>query len=179
MKFHSDFGPRNRTTDAPVALEIETIPAAPEPKNPFAIASHAFVGIAAKLKIPPQWVGMSGYLVSGIFLGLILIAALSLGRGADDANGAPPPAADATFDNIVRLHAQQIGSTCWGGLGTQGTARLTVALEVGVDGRIRYAAASGASSLMRECVETHVKSWEFLPQAQAQTMALPVEIDRR
>ena len=56
---------------------------------------------------------------------------------------------------------------------------MTVALEVGVDGKIRYAAASGESAAMRECVETHVKSWEFLPQAQAQTMALPFEVDRK
>lgn len=172
MNFQSDFGPRNRNTDAPVALDIENVPAPHAPAHPLA-------GIAAKLKIPPQWVGMSGYLAAGVFLGLVLIATLSLTRGEDANAGMPPPAADATLDNIVRLHSQQIGTTCWTGLGTQGLARLTVALEVGVDGHIRYAAASGASPLMRECVETHVKSWQFLPQAQALTMALPVEIDRR
>ena len=84
------------------------------------------------------------------------------------------------MDNVVRLHARDIGNTCWAGLEQkQGPARLTVALEVGVDGKIRYAAASGETPSMRECVETHVKMWEFLPQAQAQTMALPFEVDRR
>lgn len=170
MTYESDFGPRNRTTDAPVAMEIE-----PGHSGP----AHPLAGIAAKLNIPQQWVGMSGYLVAGIFLGLVLIAALSVTRPSDASAAVPPPAADATLDNIVRLHARDIAQPCWAGLGTQGSARLTVAVEVGVDGRIRYAAASGASPVMRECVESHVKAWEFLPQAQALTMALPVEIDRR
>lgn len=173
MNFQSDISPRNRTTDAPVAMDLDASHSVPLDR------AHPLAGLAATLKIPQQWVGMSGYLVAGIFLGLVLIAALSLG-GSSDANAAlPPPAADATLDNIVRLHARDIGQTCWTGLGAQGSTRLTVALEVGVEGRIRYAAASGATQVMRECVESHVKTWEFLPQAQAQTMALPVEIDRR
>jgi hypothetical protein len=32
---------------------------------------------------------------------------------------------------------------------------------------------------MRACVESHVKSWEFLPQASASQMVLPFEIDPR
>ncbi|MBX3231303.1 MAG: hypothetical protein KIT84_10200 [Labilithrix sp.] len=172
MTYESDFNPRNRTTDAPVAMDLDASHSVPPPAHPLA-------GIAAKLKIPQQWVGMSGYLVAGIFLGLVLIAALSIGRSSDASASLPPAAPDAMLDNIVRLHAHDIGTPCWAGLGTQGTARLTVALEVGVDGRIRYAAASGASPVMRDCVESHVKAWEFLPQAQALTMALPVEIDRR
>jgi hypothetical protein len=164
--------PRNRTTDAPVAMDMaemsQTVP-------PSLLGE-----LTARLNIPRSWVGMSGYLVAGIFLGLILIGALSIGRSSNDANAIPPPSANAILDNVVRLHARDIGTTCWTGLESkQGPARLTVALEVGVDGKIRYAAASGESPAMRECVETHVKSWEFLPQAQAQTMALPFEVDRR
>jgi hypothetical protein len=31
---------------------------------------------------------------------------------------------------------------------------------------------------MRSCVEAHVRTWEFLPQAQPTAMALPFEVDR-
>lgn len=123
------------------------------------------------------WVGMGGYLAVGILLGIALIAALSVGRGSE-ANAAAPPSSLVT-DAVVRLHAKDIGSTCWQGYERLGPARLTVALEVGVDGRIRYANASGETPFMRACVEAHVRTWEFLPQREAQTMALPVEVDRR
>lgn len=132
-------------------------------------------------KIPQSWVGMSGYLVAGIFLGLVLILALSLGRSSDSrdpATAAPAPPG-SVLDSVVRLHAREIGTTCWQGLEKIGPARLTVSLEVGIDGKVRHAAASGETPTMRGCVEAHVKTWEFLPQAQPQTMALPFEIDRR
>ena len=35
-------------------------------------------------RIPRSWVGMSGYLVAGIFLGLVLIGALSIGRSGGE-----------------------------------------------------------------------------------------------
>jgi hypothetical protein len=88
-------------------------------------------------------------------------------------------AASTVTDNIVHLHARDIGSTCWQGYDRTSPARLTVALEVGIDGKIRYAAASGETNTLRGCVEAHVKGWEFLPQSQAQTMVLPFEVDRR
>lgn len=174
MNFSPEFSPRNRTTDAPVAMEIET--AQIRTAQPPSI----FGEITARVKgLPRGWSGMSGYLVAGVFLGVVLIFALSLGRSNDASAAVPPPAANAILDNVIRLHARDIGNTCWAGIDKQGPARLTVALEVGVDGKIRYAAASGETASMRECVETHVKSWEFLPQAQAQTMALPFEVDRK
>jgi hypothetical protein len=182
VNFHGEyqqpeFSPRNRTTDAPVAMDMA------EMSQPgHAPAPSGMPAMLAELtaRIPRSWVGMSGYLVAGIVLGLVLIGALSLGRSGDANAALPPPSPNAIMDNVVRLHARDIGNTCWTGLeAKQGPARLTVALEVGVDGKIRYAAASGETPSMRECVETHVKAWEFLPQAQAQTMALPFEVDRR
>lgn len=174
------YGPRTRTTDAPVAMDMMSIGEMTPPQPTFQMP-----GFLAEITkhIPQQYLGVSGYLVAGIFLGLVLIGAVSLGTGSRSSDaasaGLPPPSANAILDNVVRLHARDIGNTCWAGIEKAGPARLTVALEVGVDGRIRYAAASGESPAMRECVETHVKSWEFLPQAQAQTMALPFEVDRR
>jgi hypothetical protein len=127
-------------------------------------------------RIPQSWIGMSGYLVAGVFLGLILIVALSLSRG--DANASAGSAGIVT-DNVVHLHSAQIGSSCWRGASKEGPARVTVSLEVGLDGKVRNAIASGESATMRGCVEAHVKSWEFLPQATSSQMVLPFEISSR
>lgn len=137
-------------------------------------------GLRAVLdRLPPSWLGMSGYLVAGIGLGLLLIVALTLGRGGD-ASAAPAPAtASVVTDNVTRLHARDLAESCWDGLDKSAPARLTVSLDVGLDGRVRYAAVSGGSPAMRGCVERYVRSWEFLPQSQATAMALPFEIDRR
>jgi hypothetical protein len=161
MSFPNEYGHRERVTDAPISVDLT----ADAPRE------------AGQMRIPPSWVGMSGYLIAGIFLGLVLILALSVGRGSEAAAAAP--AANAVTDSVVHLHSRDIGNSCWQGFDKPSPARLTVALEVGIDGKIRYAAASGETAAMRGCVEAHVKSWEFLPQAQAQTMALPFEVDRR
>lgn len=184
---HPELSPRNRTTDAPISMDVDMSqqsvpPMAMSTGMPGAPVNNGLPPFVNELlaRMPRSWVGMSGYLVAGIFLGLVLIAALSIGRPSDANAALPPPSPNAIMDNVVRLHARDIGNTCWAGLeNKQGPARLTVALEVGIDGKIRYAAASGETPSMRECVETHVKQWEFLPQAQAQTMALPFEVDRR
>ena len=149
--------PAERSSTAPVAMNTGTVNV--RPKNPFASG----------------WASMSGYLVAGVALGLLLIVALTVTRGdKQDAT-----AAGVVTDNVVHLHSRDIGNSCWSGAGANGPARVTVALEVGLDGKVRYAAASGESPAMRGCVESHVKGWEFLPQAQAQAMVLPFEIDRR
>jgi hypothetical protein len=150
---------RDRSSDSPMAVDIDGGMTPP-----------------ARMRAPRSWVGMSGYLLAGIFLGLLVIVALSFGR-SDAAAAATSPF--AITDNVVHLHARDIGVTCWAGYERLGPARVTVALEVGLDGKIRYVAASGETPTMRSCVEAHVMSWEFLPQQQAQTMALPFEIDRR
>jgi len=124
--------------------------------------------------VPASWLGMTGYLVTGVFLGIVLIIALTLGRGSND----PIASAGVVTDNVQRLHARDIGDTCWRGV-AKDAARLTVSMEVGVDGKVRSAVASGESDTMRGCVESVVRSWEFLPQAQPQAMVLPFEIDRR
>lgn len=127
-------------------------------------------------RIPTSWLGMSGYLAAGVFLGLVLILALTLSRSGDPA---PTANANVVTDNVVHLKSREIGDSCWSGLEKNGPARVTVSMEVGLDGKVRSAVASGESTAMRSCVETHVKGWEFLPQAQAQAMVLPFEIDRR
>ena len=157
-------GHRERSTDAPLSLDLSR----------SALDDTAPPMGQRRFGIPAAWVGMGGYLVAGIFLGLVLILALSVGRG-DNATAA----ANAVTDNIVHLHAREIGTSCWQGYDRSSPARLTVALEVGIDGKIRYAAASGETPTLRGCVEAHVKTWEFLPQSQAQTMVLPFEVDRR
>jgi hypothetical protein len=118
---------------------------------------------------------MSGYLAAGAFLGLLVIVGFTLTRSHQ-----PDPRSQGGLvtDNVVRLHANDIAESCWSGADEDRPARVTVSMEVGLDGKVRYAAATGESAEMRRCVESHVKSWEFLPQASAQAMVLPFEIDR-
>jgi hypothetical protein len=117
---------------------------------------------------------MSGYLVAGVFLGLILIVGLTLTRGDSTTK-----ATGVITDDVVRLHARDIGDSCWRGAANATSARVTVSLEVGLDGKVRNAVAAGESPTMRGCVESLVKSWEFLPQATSSQMVLPFEIDPR
>jgi len=169
-------GYSERPSDAPLAIEntgSASVPAGPD-------ALRALIA-----KLPPRWVGLGGYLVAGILLGLVLILALSLGRPSSSndntAAAAVTTAVPGTVtDNVTRLYARDIGESCWRGLESkEGAARLTVSLEVGTDGHVRYAVASGETPEMRSCVEQHVKRWQFLPQSQPTTMALPFEVERR
>jgi hypothetical protein len=170
--------PDPRHSDAPLAVDMTGSTSLPRAQ----MFGDGLIGqIVAR--IPQQYLGMTGYLVAGISLGLVLILALSINSGAsNDASvtaTTTPTAANALTDNVTRLHAREIGDSCWQGIAKEGPARLTVSLEVGTDGRVRYAAAAGESASMRSCVEAHVRSWEFLPQAQTTAMALPFEVDRR
>lgn len=172
------FIPEQRHSDAPLAVDTTGSTSIP--------SVHMFGdGLIGQIvaKIPPQYLGLTGYLVTGVFLGLVLILALSIGNGSsnDAAVSATttPTSANAVTDNVTRLHAREIGDSCWQGIQKDGPARLTVSLEIGTDGHVRYAAAAGESASMRSCVESHVRTWEFLPQAQTTAMALPFEVDRR
>src|SRR5262245_50314278 len=125
MTFSHDY---ERPSDAPVAVDASGSLRTPRS------ATTTF-----SRWIPPACKGMSGYVIAGVFLGLVLILALGIGRGRDSpAAAAPRP--NAVTDNIVRLHAREISGSCWQGYDKLGPARLTVALEIGVDGKIRYAA---------------------------------------
>jgi hypothetical protein len=169
--------PTPRPSDAPLAVDTTGETSLP----PAHMFGDGLIGqIIAR--IPPQHLGIAGYLVAGIFLGLVLILSLSIGHAsANDGTVSAtttPTAANALTDNVTRLHAREIGDSCWQGIAKEGPARLTVSLEVGTDGHVRYAAAAGESASMRSCVEAHVRSWEFLPQSQTTAMALPFEVDR-
>ncbi len=158
--FHTE-AHADRPSDAPLALDT----------GDSGIASLPVGFARLARRIPAAWVGMTGYVVAGVLLGLVLLVALSLSRTA------PPLKAGVVTDEIVRVKARQLGDPC-ARLATQ-TARLSVSLEVGLDGKVRSANAMGESAAMRACVEAHVKSWEFLPQAASSQMVLPFEIDPR
>lgn len=128
---------------------------------------------ATRLGIPRSWIGMSGYLLSGVVLGLIVIIGLSLTRNE------PTATSGVVSDNVVRLHGRDFHESCWRGASKTAGARMTVSLEVGLDGKVRNAVAAGESPTLRSCVESHVRAWEFLPQASASQMVLPFEIDPR
>lgn len=153
----------DRSSDAPIAVDIGGIDTA-RTNLPGWVS-----------KIPQSWIGMSGYLVAGVFLGLVLIVALGFARG--DSNKAAASAGLVT-DNVVHLLATQLNAQCWKGVEDDGPARVTVSLEVGLDGKVRNARAAGESPAMRACIESHVKAWEFLPQANPSQMVLPFEIDQ-
>ncbi|MBX3188766.1 MAG: hypothetical protein KF819_17240 [Labilithrix sp.] len=127
-------------------------------------------------KIPAGWLGMSGYLIAGVLLGLVLIVALSLTRSEPAAASAAP---NTVTDNVVHLGARDIGESCWRSAATRERARITVSMEVGLDGKVRNAIATGETREMRGCVEAHVRGWEFLPQATPSMMVLPFEIHPR
>lgn len=154
----------DRSSDAPLSVELAA--ATTSTRVPRGWAS----------RIPKTWIGMTGYLVAGVFLGLVLIVGLSLTRGESPAAAAP----GVITDNVVHLTSAQLGETCWRGTSKEdGPARVTVSLEVGLDGKVRNAIAAGESPAMRSCIESHVKAWEFLPQAASSQMVLPFEIDQR
>lgn len=158
--------PFERTSDAPLAMDL-----AGNTGSTHLPAPSPWQGWASK--IPQSWIGMSGYLIAGVFLGLVLIVALSLTRGEATRSTA---SAGVVTDSVVHLGAKEIGDSCWRGAAKDGPARVTVSLEVGLDGKVRHAIASGESPVMRGCVESHVKAWEFLPQANPSQMVLPFEI---
>lgn len=119
---------------------------------------------------------MSGYLLAGVLLGLVLIVAITLTRGDSSAATA---SAGVVTDDEVHVKAKQIAASCWRGTDTDEPARVTVSLEVGLDGKVRNAIAAGESAAMRACIESYVKSWQFLPQANPSQMVLPFEITPR
>lgn len=127
-------------------------------------------------KIPAGWLGVSGYLLAGVVLGLVLIASLSVMRGSSIAAKAAP---GTVTDNVVHLGSRDIGASCWRGAASRERARITVSMEVGLDGKVRNAIATGETREMRGCVEAHVRGWEFLPQAAPSMMVLPFEIHAR
>lgn len=154
--------PRDRGSDAPFAVDLS------------ANTGSTSIPTGLLSRIPQSWLGMTGYLVAGVFLGLVLIVALSLTHGSSN-----KAAAGVVTDNVVHLKGTQISEACWRGADTDGPARVTVSLEVGLDGKVRNARAAAETPAMRACIESHVKSWEFLPQATASQMVLPFEIEPR
>jgi hypothetical protein len=182
-------------------LSRESTPALERPYDPGA---HDRRSVVVRLqdamrarRLPSSWLALSAYLGSGVFLGLLLIAGLAL-TGRDKASAAslasvtrhetaPAPTTSlelddapstSVTDNVVRLTKRDIGESCWRGMHATST-RVNVTFDVGVDGRVRSATATGGSPTMRACVEAHVKRWELLPQAQPQKMILPFEVARR
>ncbi|CAN5709627.1 hypothetical protein BH11MYX4_BH11MYX4_14930 [soil metagenome] len=159
--FHTEVRP-DRPSDAPLAVDTAGDTG----------ATSLPVGWARLTsRIPPAWIGMSGYLVAGVLLGLVLIVALSLSRSD------PPPKAGVVTDDVVRVHARDLGPAC--ARAAKQAGKMTVSIEVGLDGKVRQAIAAGESPVVRGCVESHVRSWEFLPQATSSQMVLPFEIDPR
>jgi hypothetical protein len=159
----------DRTSDVPIALDLSGMH-----HQATGSVMHPLAGWTSR--IPASWIGMSGYLVAGVVLGLVLIVTLSLTRN-DSSN--TKASAGVITDNIVHLRGREIAEQCWRGTSKDEPARMTVSLEVGLDGKVRNAVAAGESAPMRSCIEAFVKAWEFLPQATSSQMVLPFEVEAR
>lgn len=166
------------------------IPTAPSSGSPFTIdpndnsVDFEDVVLPWNRRLPTRWISMVAYLLVGVALGLVLLLGMALShkeRLAPVAGAAPAMAMRATTisDAVVHLHAAHIDKTCWQGIAPQqNPARLTVSLAIGSDGKIGSATSAGGSATMRSCVESYVKTWEFLPQAGGQAMIVPIEVAR-
>lgn len=168
----SPFVRSDRGSDAPLSVDLAG-----------QTGSHALLRGWAKRpdwarRIPRSLLGTGGYVLAGVVLGLILIIALTLSRG-DGSDSSRAAAGRVVTDNVIHLYAKDIGRSCWRGADRSEPARVTVSLEIGLDGKVRNAVAAGESAAMRGCVESLVKGWEFLPQASSSQMVLPVEISTR
>jgi hypothetical protein len=158
---------RERTSDIPLTTDLI--------ESNRGLAPSAMPTVR-RASAPRTWrrfapVALGGFLVAGaLALGIILTAG---------PKSAASGSANVITDTVVRLHGSDIDRGCWKDHADSDTARLSVAMEVGIDGKIRYATAAGATPELRSCVETLVQSWEFLTQERAQTMALQIEVDQR
>ena len=90
--FHTE-AHADRPSDAPLALDT----------GDSGIASLPVGFARLARRIPAAWVGMTGYVVAGVLLGLVLLVALSLSRTA------PPLKAGVVTDEVVRVKARQLG----------------------------------------------------------------------
>ncbi|AKU95220.1 hypothetical protein AKJ09_01884 [Labilithrix luteola] len=166
------------------------LPAAPSSGSPFTIdpndnsVDFADVGLPWNRRLPPRWLALTGYLLVGVAIGLVLLLGMALSRrerlahAAGAATGVAATAATIS-DAVVHLHAAHIDKTCWQGIAPQeNPTRLTVSMAIGADGKIRSATSAGGSATMRSCVESYVKTWEFLPQTGTPSMIVPVEVAR-
>lgn len=169
--------PPDRRSDAPMAFDL-TVSCTQGPDSTQHALRAKVPGFAERWlsQIPPAWLGMCGYLVAGVGLGLVLLVALSLARGSSAPTAA---SAGVVTDDVVHLAGTEVSPACWQDAEAGTPARVTVSLEVGLDGKVRSARAGGGSRAMRACVESHVLTWEFLPQANPSQMVLPVAIDPR
>lgn len=163
----------DRASDAPLAVDLDDDTGDIGFQGIQGVQGIQATGWASR--IPQAWIGMSGYLIAGVFLGLVLIAALSMTRG----DGKSAASAGVVTDNVVHLQARDLDQACWRGAEPDEAARVTVSLEVGLDGKVRSARAAAETAAMRGCIEALVKSWEFLPQANPSQMVLPFEITPR
>ncbi len=144
---------------------------------PIAIDSLDATGNDSRHRSPRLWIVLSAYLGAGALMGGLLV--LALGATRRDSTPNASPSAGPVTDDIVRLHARDIGESCWRGAAKVGAASVSVALGIDTEGRVHKAVASGESQAMRTCVESRIKTWEFLPQATPVELVLPVQIDTR
>lgn len=163
------YADRDRHSDSPITVDVHGHVGAPR--------AEGWITVRRSVAQSTSWLPIVSSLGVGVFLGVLVVAGALVVRRSGSAREAAA-SANAITDTTVRLHRKDLPEDCWQG-SAGGSARLVVAMEVGIDGKIRYASASGGTPSLQRCVEDHVKSWEFLTQQNAQTMALQFEADPR
>jgi hypothetical protein len=129
-----------------------------------------------------MWLGIAGYLLAGVVIGVVLIVGLSITRasslmgsgsaGSVSANGN----AGAVTDETVHVQTTQLGASCRAVALPGSPVRVSVSIELDVDGKIKRMASTGGSETAQRCVEAHVATWTFVPQKVASRVVLPFEI---
>lgn len=126
---------------------------------------------------PPPSPWTLGILVAGLFAGLFLVLGMSVSK---DESTSHEGAARAVTDNVIHLGEEDVESTCFRDVSDKTKHEpVMVSFEIGVDGKVHSAKASGGPPKLCRCVEARVKAWEFLPQATTRAMTVPFEVDVR
>jgi hypothetical protein len=80
----------------------------------------------------------------------------------------------------VSAHSAEIRKACWDARGdSPDTAKVSVVVEVAVDGSVSSAMATGDDPKLARCLETHIKSWTFPPPKQTSTVNIPFNFVRQ
>lgn len=122
---------------------------------------------------PSPWSGMTLWAAGVGIVALLLIATLAF-RSSGARAAAPAPAAGA--DGTVTVRQAELGP-CGAALRAE-DARAEVTFDVSEGGRVTRVNAAGLSPSAKTCLEAHVASWDFLPQASAVSLTVDMAIAR-
>lgn len=123
---------------------------------------------------PSPWSGLTLWAAGVGIVALLLIATLAF-RSSDGGRAAARAPA-AAGDGVVTVRQAELGP-CGAALRAE-DVRSQVTLDVSEGGRVTRVHAAGLSASAKSCLEAHVASWDFLPQASAVSLTVDMAIAR-